>query len=84
MVQHFRGTFKDASSDEEIRLKFMIEEVLLELDTKLEDFVLTRIEVSNYGKLVKSKYGDLDLLETTQVMEIIKKFKGKHPDIILV
>lgn len=48
MVQQFRGKFEDASSNEDIRQIFKIEEVFLEMDTKIEDFTETWIEVNNY------------------------------------
>ena len=57
VVQQFRGIFEDASSDDDISQAFKTEEVLLELDTRLEDFAGTQIEVSNYRQLVKDKYG---------------------------
>ena len=41
VVENFKKTFKKASSDEDIRQAFRTEEALLELDTKLEDFVDT-------------------------------------------
>lgn len=66
-------------SDEDIRQAFKNDEVLLELDTKLGDFVETRMEVSNCWQIVKDKYATLYFLEATQVMDIIKKFKRKHP-----
>lgn len=56
----------------------------MELDTKLEDFVETRIEARNYQQGVKNKYDVLDLPKASDVMEIIENFKGKHIDIILV
>ena len=63
---------------------FKIEEALLELDTKLGNFVETYIEVDNYKEKVKDKYNALDLLDAKKVTKIIEKFKGKHPDIALV
>lgn len=56
----------------------------MELDTKLEDFIDTRIEVSNCQKVVNNEYEALDLSEASQVVEMIEKFKNKHLDIILV
>ena len=47
-VQNFWWTFEDASLDEDIRKGLKTKEELLELDTKLEDFAATQIEVSNY------------------------------------
>ena len=63
---------------------FRTKEALLELDTKLEDFSKTHIELDNYKKKVKDKYNALDLLDATKVTKIIEKFKGKHPYIALV
>ena len=63
---------------------FRTKEALLELDTKLRDFVETCIEVVNYRKKVRDKYNALDLLDMAKVTEIIKKFKGKNLDIALV
>ena len=57
---------------------------MLELDTKLDDFAKTRIEVDNYRKKVKDKYNALYLPNVEKVTEIIEKFKGKHLDIALV
>ena len=54
------------------------------MDTKLKDFVETRIEVDNYRQKVKDKYNALDLLDAAKVTKIIEKLKGKHPDIALV
>ena len=48
VVQNFKKTLEEASSDEDIRQAFKKEEALLELDTKLEDFAETWIEVGNY------------------------------------
>ena len=61
-----------------------MEETLLELDAKLKVFAKTHIEVANYRQVVKDKYDVLDFLDATQVMEIIEKFKRKHPNIALV
>ena len=56
---------------------------MLELDTKLGDFAETRIEVDNYKQKVKDKYAALDLLDATNIIEMIEKFKDKHPNIAL-
>ena len=48
VVENFEKTLEEESSDEDIRQAFRIEEALLELDTKLEDFVETWIVVDNY------------------------------------
>ena len=48
IVKLFWRTFNDASFDEDIRQAFKTEEVLLELDTKLEDFKEICMEFSNY------------------------------------
>ena len=48
VVEKFRKIFEESSSDEDIQQAFRIEEALLELDTKLGDFVETRIEVDIY------------------------------------
>ena len=60
-----------------------MEEALLEFDVKLKDFVENCIEVDNYRKKVKDKYNALYFLDVAQVIEIIKKFKGKYPNIAL-
>ena len=57
---------------------------MLELDTKLEDFAETCIEVDKYRQKVRDKYNALDLLDAKKVTKIIEKFKGKHPYIALV
>ena len=57
---------------------------MLELDTKLRDFVDTCIEVDNYRQKVKDKYDTLDILDVAKITEIIEKFKAKHLDIALV
>ena len=57
---------------------------MLDMDTKLGDFVETCIEVDNYKKKVRDKYNALDLLDLAKVTKIIEKFKGKHPYIALV
>ena len=41
VVENFKKTLEEASSDEDIRQAFKTEEALLELDTKLRDFVET-------------------------------------------
>lgn len=71
-------------TDKDIIQAFKTEEALLELDVKLEDFAETRIGVGNYQKIVKHKYETFDFLDSTQLMEIIEKFKRKHPNIALV
>ena len=48
VVDNFKNTLEEASSDEDIRQAFRIEEALLELDTKLKEFAKTQIEVDNY------------------------------------
>ena len=48
VVENFKKTLEEAASDEDIKQAFRIEEALLELDTKLRDFVETQIEVDNY------------------------------------
>ena len=48
VVENFKKTLEEASNDEDIRQAFRIEEALLELDTKLRDFVETWLEVDNY------------------------------------
>ena len=75
---------KDASFDEDIRQAFKTEEVLLELDTKLEDFEATHIEASNYHLVANDKYEALDFLYVSQVIYITDKFKRKHQNIALV
>ena len=83
VVESFRKTLEEASSDEYIRKALRTEEALLELDTKLIDFAETQIEVDNYRQKVKDKYEALDLLDVAKITEIIDKFKGKHPNIAL-
>ena len=83
VVENFKKTLEEASSDEDIRQAFRIEQALLELDTKLGDYAETRIEVENYRQKVKDKYEALDLLDATKITEMIEKFKGKHPNIAL-
>ena len=43
VVENFKNIFEEASSDENIHQAFRIEEVLLELDTKLGDFANIKI-----------------------------------------
>ena len=57
---------------------------MLELDTKLMDFVETHIEVDNYRNKVKDKYNALYFSDVAQVTEIIEKFLGKYLDIPMV
>ena len=83
VVENFKKTLEEASSDEDIRQAFRTEEALLELDTKLEDFADTQIEVDNYRKNIKEKYEALGLLNVANFFEIIDKFNGKHPNIAL-
>ena len=61
VVEKFKKTLEEASSDKDIRQAFRTKEALLELDTKLGDFAETRIEVDNYRQKVKDKYEALDL-----------------------
>ena len=82
-MENFRKTLEEASSDEDIRQAFRTEEALMELDTKLGDFAETQIEVDNYRKKIKDKYQALDILDATKIIEMINKFKGKHPNIAL-
>ena len=83
-VEKFQNNFEETSNDDDIRQAFKTEEALLDLDVKLVDFVETCIEVGNYRQKVKEKYEALDLLDATQVIEIIEKFKRKYQDIALV
>ena len=83
VVENFKKIFEEASSDEDIRQAFRTKEALLELDTKLGDFADTQIEVDNYRQKVKEKYEALNLSYVTKIIEIIEKFKGKHPNIAL-
>ena len=80
---NFKKIFEEASKDEDICQTFKTKEALLELDTKLEDFAETQIEVEKYRQKVKDKYEALYLLDIAKIIEIIEKFKGKHPDIAL-
>ena len=57
---------------------------MLELGTKLKDFVEICMKVSNYQQIVKDKYKALNFLESSQVAKIIEKFKRKHSNITLV
>ena len=56
VVENFRKSLEEASSDEDIRQAFKTEEALIELDAKLGDFAETQIEVDNYRQKVKDKY----------------------------
>ena len=56
VVENFRKTLEEISSDEDIRHTFRTKEALIELDAKLGDFTETRIEVDNYRQKVKDKY----------------------------
>ena len=76
VVEKFRNTLEEASSDEDIRQAFITEEALMELDTKLGDFAETRIEADNYRKKVKDKYQALSLPDVTKITEMIEKFKA--------
>ena len=76
VVENFKKTFEEASSDEDIHQAFRIEEALLELDTKLGDFVDTWIDVDNYRQKVKEKYEALNLRDVAKITKIIDKFKG--------
>ena len=46
---------EEASSKDDIRQIFKMEEALLKLDSKLEDFTNTTIEISNYHEVVHDK-----------------------------
>ena len=83
MVENFRKALEEASSDEDIRQAFRTEEALIELDAKLGDFAETRIEVDNYRQKVKDKYQALSLPDARNITEMIEKFKGKYPNIVL-
>ena len=83
VVENFKKTLEEASSDEYIQQSFRTEEALLELDTKLGDFADTQIKVNYYRQKVKDKYEALDLLDVAKNTKMIKKFKGKHPNIAL-
>lgn len=84
VVQKFRALFEATSSEVNVKQIFKIEQALLKLDSKLEDFVDTRLQISNYHQMMHNKYKWLDLLEAKEIMKIIKNFKNKHSDIILV
>lgn len=60
-----------------------MEDVLKELDEKLDNFVGVRQEVWDFHKEVKRKYQALSLLEPQEVMSLIEKLKSIHPSIIL-
>ena len=83
VVENFRKALEEASSDEDIRQAFRTEEALIELDAKLGNFAETQIEVDNYRQKVKDKYQALSLPDATNIIEMIEKFKGKHPNIAL-
>ena len=83
VVENFKKTLQEASNDKDIKQAFRTKEALLELDTKLGDFAETQIEVDNYRQKVKDKYKALDILDVAKIIEMIKKFKGKHPNIAL-
>ena len=82
-MENFKKTLEEASHDEDIRQAFKIEEALLELDTKLGEFVETQIKVENHRQKVKDKYEALDLPKVTKITKMIEKFKEKHPNIAL-
>ena len=84
VVKQFNNIFENTLLVDYVRQVFKIEEALLELVTKLEDFAYTRTEVSNYWQVVRDKYESLDLLEASEVVEIIEKFNRKPPNITLV
>ena len=48
VVDNFRNTLQEASSDEDMRQAFKTKEALMELDAKLGDFAETWIKVDNY------------------------------------
>ena len=48
VVGTFKNIFEEVANDEDIQQAFRTEEALLELDTKLEDFIETQVEVNNY------------------------------------
>ena len=76
VVENFKRTLEEASSDEDIWQAFRTKEALLELDTKLGDFADTWIEVNNYRQKVKDKYEALDLLDAAKITKMIEKFKA--------
>ena len=39
--------------------------------------------MDNYRQKINDKYEALDLLDATKIIEMIDKFKGKHPNIAL-
>ena len=80
---NFRKALEEASSDEDIRHASRTEEALIELDAKLGDFTKTRIEIDIYRQKVKDKYQALSLPDATKITEMIEKFKGKCPNIVL-
>ena len=82
-VENFKKTLEEESSDEDLKQAVRTQEALLELDIKLGDFAETQIEVDNYRQKVKDKYETLNLLDATKIIEMIEKFKGKHPNIAL-
>ena len=77
-MENFKKTLEEASSDEDIRQAFRIEETLMELDTTLGDSVEIRIEVDNYRKKVNEKYQAFYLPNVAKTTKMIDKFKGKH------
>ena len=82
-MENFKKIFEEDFSDEDIHQAFRTKEALLELDTKLGDFVETQIKVDSYRQKVKDKYEALDLLDVTRITEMIEKSNGKHPNIAL-
>jgi hypothetical protein len=60
-----------------------MEDVLKDLDRKLEDFVKVKDEVRGFRKEITSKYNNLNLPDPQDVASLIEKFKEAHPDIIL-
>jgi hypothetical protein len=58
-----------------------MEDVLKEMDQRLDDFVQVRDEVRGFRKEIRSKYQNLNLLEPQEVASLIEKFR--HLGIIL-
>lgn len=60
-----------------------MEDVLGDLDSKLEDFVKVKNKVRGFRREVTSKYNSLNLPDPQDMASLIEKFKEAHPDVIL-
>ena len=83
VVQYFKASFEGVKDDSDIWRIFKMEDVLKQLDEKLDDFVALRQEVREFSKELKIKYLALDLPETKEVAFLTEKIKVAYLDIIL-